>query len=42
MGGAKLLEDYIPGFEQDCVAEGAIIWDALENMLNVSFLQDFH
>eukprot|EP00884_Botryococcus_braunii_P018703 jgi/Botrbrau1/5516/Bobra.0023s0004.1 len=37
MGGAKLLEEYLPGFEHDCVAKGAVIWDALENMLNYDF-----
>eukprot|EP00884_Botryococcus_braunii_P018701 jgi/Botrbrau1/5514/Bobra.0023s0003.1 len=33
-GGALILEKYVPGFEQDCVAAGAIVWDALENVLN--------
>eukprot|EP00884_Botryococcus_braunii_P018705 jgi/Botrbrau1/5518/Bobra.0023s0006.1 len=37
MGGAKLLEKYLPGFEQDCVAEGALIWDILENNLHYTF-----
>eukprot|EP00884_Botryococcus_braunii_P018708 jgi/Botrbrau1/5520/Bobra.0023s0008.1 len=37
MGGAKLLEKYIPSFEQDCIAEGAIMWDVLKNLLNYDF-----
>lgn len=35
MGGTRILEKYVPGFESECVARGATMWDPLENMMAV-------
>lgn len=36
LGGKRILEKYSPGFESECAAKGAVMWDLLENMVRVS------
>jgi hypothetical protein len=35
LGGSKILEEMLPGFTDDCLAQGATIWDPMKNMVNV-------
>lgn len=37
LGGSKILEERLPGFTDDCLAQGATIWDPMKNMVNYDF-----
>lgn len=41
MGGANAVEKFVPGFQDDCVAAGAVIWDVLDSVVKVPSAQSW-